>query len=103
MSLLIMAIIGNAIAMGADSPVNNYTMFCAAFAMLCLFFLIPATFNERFAVHGMLPLALDGLISIFWFCGAVALAAELDVHSCNNNVRLIYENIRTKEQSLTDV
>lgn len=86
MSLFIMAIIGNAIAMGADSSINNYTMFCAAFAMLCLFFLIPATFNERFAVHGALPLALDVLITLFWFCAAVALAAKLGVHSCSNDV-----------------
>ncbi|KAM3425248.1 hypothetical protein BST61_g7200 [Cercospora zeina] len=85
MSLLIMAIIGNAIAMGASPAINNYTMFCAAFGMLCLFFLIPATFNERFAVHGMLPFVLDLLLSIFWFCAAVALAAELGVHSCNND------------------
>ncbi|USW53803.1 Putative Marvel domain-containing protein [Septoria linicola] len=85
MALLVMALIGNAIAMGADPSINNYTMFCAVIAMLALFFLIPATFNERFAVHGMLPFALDLALTLFWFCGAVALAAELGVHSCNNN------------------
>ncbi|KAK4626157.1 Non-classical export protein [Fulvia fulva] len=85
MALLIMAIIGNAIAMGADSPVNNYTMFCAAFAMLCLFFLLPATFKEEWSVMPFLPFVLDLLLVLFWFCGAVALAAELGVHSCNND------------------
>lgn len=81
-----MALIGNAIAMGADSSVNNYTMFCAAFAMLALIFLIPATFNEKFAFMPIAPFILDVLLVLFWFCGAVALAARLGVHSCNNNV-----------------
>lgn len=88
MSLLIMALIGNAIAMGADSPINNYTMFCAAFAMITLFFLIPASLKEEWSVFPFLPFTLDLLNNIFWFCGAIALAAELGVHSCGNNVSI---------------
>jgi hypothetical protein len=82
-----MAMIGNAIAMGASPAINNYTMFCAAFAMLALLFLIPATINEKFAFIPVAPFALDLLLTIFWFCAAVALAAELGVHSCSNRVR----------------
>ncbi|CAK4032546.1 non-classical export Nce102 [Lecanosticta acicola] len=85
MALLIMALIGNAIAMGADSSINNYTMFCAAFGMLTLFFLIPASLKEEWSVFPFLPFTLDLLNNLFWFCGAVALAAELGVHSCNNS------------------
>lgn len=86
MALLIMALIGNAIAMGAHPAINNYTMFCAAFAMLALLFLFPATLKEEWSIMPFLPFVLDLLLVIFWFCAAVALAAELGVHSCNNNV-----------------
>ncbi|KAK4503800.1 hypothetical protein PRZ48_004715 [Zasmidium cellare] len=83
MALLIMSLIGNAIAMGADSAINDYTMFCAAWAMLFLFYLIPVSVKD----FGMpiVTFAIDLLTTLFWFCGAVALAAELHVHSCNNH------------------
>ena len=87
MALLIMALIGNAIAMGATSAINDYTMFCAAWAMLFLFFLIPATLKEEWSIAPAVPFALDLLTMLFWFCGAIALAAELHVHSCTNHVR----------------
>lgn len=59
-------------------------MFCAIFAMLSLFFLIPASINEAWGLHPLLPLVLDALNVLFWFCGAIALAAEMGAHSCNN-------------------
>jgi len=83
-TVIIMALVGNMIAMGASPAVVNYVMFCAVFAMLALFFLLPVAFNEAWGVHAALPTALEGLIVIFWFCAAVALAAELGVHSCSN-------------------
>jgi hypothetical protein len=92
-----MALVGNMIAMGADPAVVNYTMFCAVIAMLALFFLIPAAIKESWAVMPAIPFALDVLIVIFWFCAAVAMAAELGVHSCSNNVSRIA--IRRKSTS----
>lgn len=91
MAVLILALTGNAVAMGAGSAINNYTIFCAAFAMLALFVLIPMALE-------MLDLAivafgLDLLLTIFWFCAAVALAAELGVRSCNNQVSTQLRNI----------
>lgn len=83
-----MALVGNMIAMGAHPAIINYIMFCVVFAMLALFFLLPAALNESWSVHAMLPTVLEGLIVIFWFCAAVALAAELGVHSCSNRVSL---------------
>ncbi|KAF7845695.1 hypothetical protein BT93_L1186 [Corymbia citriodora subsp. variegata] len=69
----------------AGNPsIVNYAMFCAVFAMLTLFYLIPATIKDTFMISPMFPLALDLLNTLFWFCGAVALAAELGVHSCSN-------------------
>merc|ERR1719359_812416 len=41
--------------------------------MLCLFFLLPASIKEAWAMH-----------PIIWFVGGVATAAYLNVHSCSN-------------------
>ncbi|GAB7358802.1 hypothetical protein MBLNU230_g4026t1 [Neophaeotheca triangularis] len=85
-ALLVMALIGNMIAMqnGGSPAIVNYAMFCAVFAMLCLLYLIPATLKEAFAINPIIPLALDVLLAIFWFCGAVAMAAYLGAQSCTN-------------------
>lgn len=85
-----MALVGNMIAMGASPAVVNYVMFCTVWALLALFFLLPAAINESWSVHPMLPTILEGLIVLFWFCAAVALPAEIGVHSCNNHVSLIH-------------
>merc|ERR1712232_956195 len=54
--------------------------------MLCLFFLLPASIKEAWAMHPIIPLVLNILNTIFWFVGGVATAAYLNVHSCSNNV-----------------
>jgi hypothetical protein len=56
--------------------------------MLSLFYLIPAELKDSLQIHAMFPLILDVLNTLFWFCGAVATAAKLGVHSCDNKVRL---------------
>lgn len=85
-TLLIMALVGNIIAdaKAGNPPIINYTMFAAVFAMLSLFYLIPATLNESFQFHPFLMVGLDLLNTLFFFCGGVALAAYLGVHSCSN-------------------
>merc|ERR1712182_20237 len=45
--------------------------------MLCLFFLLPASIKEAWAMHPILPLVLNVLNAIFWFVGGVATAAYL--------------------------
>merc|ERR1711948_45716 len=52
--------------------------------MLCLFFLLPASIKEAWAMHPILPLVLNVLNAIFWFVGGVATAAYLNVHNSNN-------------------
>lgn len=83
-----MALVGNMIATAysGNPSIVNYTLFVSVFAMLCLLYLIPATFMEGLQGHPAIPLALDALNAIFWFCAAVALAAYLGVHSCSNSV-----------------
>lgn len=92
-----MALIGNMIAdaFGGNPSIVNYDMFVAVFAMLSLFYLIAIAFNEGFMGHGAIPLALDVLNTLFFFCGAVATAAKLGVHSCGSKVST------TNTQSLT--
>ena len=63
-------------------------MFVAVFAILSLIYLGLAAWNEGFSIHPALPLALDALNTLFFFCAAVAMAAELGVHSCSNRVSL---------------
>jgi hypothetical protein len=83
-----MSLIGNIIddAFSGNPATINYNMFVAVFAMLSLFYLIAISFNEAFMGHGAIPLVLDVLNTLFFFCGAVATAAKLGVHSCSNHV-----------------
>ena len=83
-----MALVGNMINDWnvGNGGVINYDLFVSIFGMLSLFYLIPATIKEAWAIHPLFPLVLDILNCIFWFCGAVATAAELGAHSCSNRV-----------------
>ena len=85
-SVLVMALTGNFIASGGSSAMINYDLFCSVFGMLCLFFLLPASIKEAWAMHPIIPLVLNILNTIFWFVGGVATAAYLNVHSCSNAV-----------------
>lgn len=86
-TLLIMALVGNMIATSfAGNPsVINYDMFVSVFAMLSLFYLIAICFKEQFTIHKFVPATLDLLNVLFWFCAAVAMAAELGAHSCSSS------------------
>jgi len=85
-TFLILALVGNMIAdaIAGNPSIVNYTMFVAVFSMLSLFYLIAASVNEGFAIIPILPLIIDGLNTLFFFVGAIALAAYLGVHSCGN-------------------
>ncbi|KIW04079.1 uncharacterized protein PV09_04896 [Verruconis gallopava] len=86
-TLLTMALVGNMIAsaFSGNPSIINYTMFVTVFSMLSLFYLIPTTLKSDFSFHPMLALGLDLLNTLFFLCGAIALAAYLGVHSCGNS------------------
>jgi hypothetical protein len=86
-----MALTGNIIAdAAAGNPSSiNYTIFVSVFSMLSLIYLFAVAFKDGFAIHPALPLLLDALNTLFFFAGGVALAAKLQVHSCNNQVRVV--------------
>lgn len=85
-SLLIIALVGNMIhdATKGNPAIVNFDIFVGIFGMLSLLYLIPATLSESFRVHPLLMVGLDVLNTLFFFCGAVATAAYLGVHSCGN-------------------
>lgn len=87
-----MALVGNMIAdaIAGNPSIINYAIFVSVFSMLSLIYLIAVSFNDGFAGHPAIPLALDALNMLFFFCGAVAFAAELRVHSCSNGVRAVH-------------
>lgn len=93
-----MSLVGNMIAEAfAGNPSSiNYTMFLAAFSMLSLLYLGPASFNPDWAIHPIIMIVLDGLNCVFFFCAAIALAAKLECHSCSNTVRQFKPNNQIK-------
>lgn len=83
-----MALVGNMIhdAFAGNPSIINYVMFVAVFSMLSLIYLIASTVNEDFAFFPWLPMVLDGLNTLFFLIGGIALAAYLRVRSCGNQV-----------------
>ena len=83
-----MALTGNMIAeaVGGNASIVNYCMFVAVISMLALFYLFAVSIKPDFAMIPILPLVLDALLTLFFLIGGIALAAELDVHSCSNKV-----------------
>ncbi|KAI4132854.1 MAG: hypothetical protein LQ347_002429 [Umbilicaria vellea] len=82
-----MALTGNMIAeaVGGNASIVNYCMFVAVISMLALFYLFAVSIKPDFAMLPILPLILDALLTLFFLIGGIALAAELDVHSCGNS------------------
>lgn len=89
-TLILIGLIGHVIAMqDVSGPASvNYTMFTAAFSLLSLLYLIPATWSDSFAGHPLIMVVVDLLNAIFTLTAGIALAARLEVHSCSNSVRL---------------
>jgi Membrane-associating domain len=86
-TLIVISLVGNIIAdaYAGNPSIINYDMFVAVFAMLSLCFLIASAFTG--VMSGTpIPLALDILNTLFYFCGAVAMSAQLGVHRCSNEV-----------------
>ena len=74
------------LAIGGNPSIVNYDMFVAVFSMLTLFYSFLVAFKDGLSGHPMLPVALDGLNVLFFFCAGVATAAYLQTGSCNDEV-----------------
>ncbi|CAG8025713.1 unnamed protein product [Penicillium salamii] len=102
-SLLIMALVGNMIAdsISGNPSTVNYAIFCSVFSMLTLFYTIPASFNINWAGHPIIMIVTDALNTVFFFCAAIALAAKLECHSCNNKSYLVNNEITNGATNMT--
>lgn len=90
-----MALVGNMIHdsfHGKNPSIVNYSMFAAVLSMLSLLYLIPVTIKEEFAFHPLIMIVLDFLNTLFFLCGAIAMAGYLGVHSCDNPVSFTYQS-----------
>ncbi|GIJ82976.1 hypothetical protein Asppvi_001493 [Aspergillus pseudoviridinutans] len=94
-SVLVMALIGNIIAMAfAGNPATiNYSMFTATFSIVSLFYLVPASINMNWAIHPIIMITLDVLNNIFFLTAGIALAAKLECHSCSNDNYTLHNEI----------
>ena len=92
-----MALVGNMIAdaFSGNPSAINYSMFVAVFAMLSLFYLVPATVKDGLGAP-LVMMGLDVANTLFFLCGGIALAAYLGVHSCSNDVRLPKQTLNKK-------
>ena len=97
-----MALVGNMIhdALRGDPSIVNYDMFAAVLSMLSLFYLILAAIKESFAFP-LIIIVLDLLNTLFFLCGALAMAGYLGVHSCDNQVSLHSKRMSKSLQKLT--
>lgn len=73
-------------AFDGNPSVVNFAMFTAVLGLLSLLYLTLASFTDKFIIHPMLLVAVDALNAFFFFVAGVALAAELGVESCGNEV-----------------
>ena len=100
-----MALVGNMIAsaLGGNPSIVNYCIFLAVLSMLSLIYLFAVEFNEAFMIHPILPLAVDGINTLLFLIGGIALAAELGTHSCGNAVSADLSWCFHAEQFLTPI
>jgi hypothetical protein len=92
-SLVIMALVGHMISTsgwnmlpreGGNAAEVNYAMFLAVWTLLAMTIFIPVALGlvrlEERLRSG--PAFLDGLTTLFYFSGGVALASAMGIHSC---------------------
>ncbi|KAI9797572.1 MAG: hypothetical protein M1835_007836 [Candelina submexicana] len=86
-ALLIIALVGNMIhdAIGGNPSIVNYSIFVGVFAMLSLIYLIAGSVSEGLSGHPLGMVIVDAINTLLFFCGAVALSAQLRVHSCGRS------------------
>jgi hypothetical protein len=99
-NLLVMALVGNAIAtIFTSSPASiNYAMFVAAFNWIVILYGLAAAFFDGLAIPVVMYI-LDGLAMVFSFVGGIVVAAKLHVHSCGNFVRRESQLPRFRKQN----
>lgn len=83
-----MGLVGSfqAMAYAGNPPSINYVMFVTAFALVSLFYLVPAAINIRWSGNPIFVVIVDTINSVFWLTSAVELAARLQANDCGDRV-----------------
>ncbi|CRG88158.1 hypothetical protein PISL3812_05185 [Talaromyces islandicus] len=85
-TVILLGLVGALEHQSSNNPESvHYSMFTAAFSIVFLIFLIPATWNEGLAGHPIILIIIDGLNVIFFFCAAITLSARTRGHSCGDH------------------
>jgi len=85
LTLLVTALIGNAIAIsvGGSPSAINYCMFVAVISWLTIFFGLATSFAlESLATYAAIA---EAVVAVFSLIAGIVLAAKLGVHSCGNH------------------
>ncbi|KAH0563376.1 hypothetical protein GP486_002066 [Trichoglossum hirsutum] len=107
MAVIIMALAGHMISTsgwnqlprhGGNAAEVNYAIFLSVFALLWMLVFVPVALSS--GTDKELAIAVlvgDGLLALFYMCGGIALAAAMNIHSCENS--LYTENNRITNSS----
>lgn len=78
------ALVANQPSGGSPSQIN-YSVFVGVFSLLSWFYtVIASSFSSEGIGSPVIIIILDSLNSLFYFCGGIAMAVAMRVHSCGN-------------------
>ena len=87
------ALVANQPSGGSPSQIN-YSVFVGVFGLLSWFYtVIASSFSEDGIGAPIVIIILDSLNTLFYFCGGIAMAVAMRVHSCGNIVYVITNRI----------
>jgi hypothetical protein len=87
------ALVANQPSGGSPSQIN-YSVFVGVFSLLSWFYTVGASsFSPDGLGSAIIVVILDSLNILFYFCGGIAMAVALKVHSCGNVAYVITNSI----------
>ncbi|QKX62923.1 uncharacterized protein TRUGW13939_10091 [Talaromyces rugulosus] len=85
-TVILLGLVGALENNSSDNPESvHFSMFTAAFSIVFLFYLIPATWSEGLSGHPIILIVIDALNAVFFFCAAITLSARTRGHSCGDH------------------
>ena len=87
------ALVANQPSGGSPSQIN-YSVFVGVFSLLTWFYTVIASSASPDGIGApVVVIVLDSLNTLFYFCGGVAMAVAMRVHSCGNVAYVITNGI----------
>src|SRR5271167_3746485 len=87
------ALVANQPSGGSPSQIN-YSVFVGVFSLLSWFYTVIASSLSPEGIGApLIIIILDSLNLLFYFCGGIAMAAAMRVHSCGNIVYVMTNSI----------